>query len=76
MLVPGSSGRYPLFDPGPFDGKGIYLRLDKSVQLGKIKDGRLLAGDRNLFDTGPDTVWGDDVPDVKAPRYANHANRP
>ena len=34
------------------------------------EDGRvLLPGTLTLFERGPDTVWGDEVPDVRAPEW-------
>ncbi len=68
-LVPGSGGADPRFNPEPYEGQAIYLRVDQSVEQGAIDDsGKVpIPESRTLFETGPGTVWGEDVPDVRAP---------
>jgi len=54
----------------PFSHR-IYLRIDQAVKKNPIDDSGkvILPGqNRTLFDTGPDTVWDTDTPDVKAPK--------
>ena len=48
------------FDPDPFDGKAIYLKIDNSVSQIRVKD----DGTSTLFTTGTDTVWGTDAPTI------------
>lgn len=66
-----SGGSDPLFDEDPFEGQYIYLTPDGAVSGGKIgKDGRPLAKGRagGLFGPGENSVFGNDIPDVKMPR--------
>lgn len=67
-----SGGSDPVFDDGPFAGVYIYLTPDGSVSGGKISpDGKPIAPGRGaggLFGEGKDSIFEDDVPDVKAPR--------
>jgi type II secretory pathway pseudopilin PulG len=67
-----SGGSDPVFDEGPFAGQYIYLTPDGAVSGGKInKDGKPIARGRGaggLFGAGKDSIFEDDVPDVKAPR--------
>jgi len=66
-------GSDPVFDDNPYSGDYVYLKGDNSVSTGKLsKDGSgkaLLKGQgrTTLFSTGPDSVWEDDEPEVKAP---------
>ena len=66
-----SGGSDPVFDDGPFAGQYIYLTPDGAVSGGKInKDGKPVAPGRGaggLFGGGKDSVFGDDIPDVKEP---------
>ena len=51
------------FWPKPFQQKAVLLRLDNSVEAPLIRstDGRVSVGNgKTIFDTGSDTVWGDD----------------
>jgi len=52
-----------------YGGRGVYLRIDQSVKQGQINESgeMLLPGGGHLFGTGAGTMWGDDVPDVRAP---------
>lgn len=71
-LEVGAGGQDPDFDRQPYAGLGIYLRLDQSVQHGRIDpETRELPCPQStctLFQAGPGTIWGGDEPDVKAPR--------
>jgi len=71
-LAYGARGRNPAFNLQRFDGKGVYLLNDLSVHQSCIDHDTckmfLPNGTRTLFETGPSTVWGDDIPDVKPPR--------
>lgn len=63
-IIPGTDR----FDPKPFDGKAIILRIDNSVTSVRInEDGHAVLGGKTLFDTGEDTVWGQNVPDIRYP---------
>jgi hypothetical protein len=55
--------------PKPYNDRSVYLRIDQSVKQNQIgEEGRiLLPGHLTLFERGPDTVWGEDVPEVVAP---------
>jgi len=69
-LKPNSGGSNPEFNNRPYDGKAVYLRIDQAVKQNRIDDsGKVgIPGNRTLFDTGPDSVWDTDNPDVKAPK--------
>ncbi len=63
-IIPGTDR----FDPKPFDGKAVVLRVDNSATSLYInEDGYALVGEKTLFETGEDTVWGQNVPDVRYP---------
>ncbi|MFC7337957.1 hypothetical protein ACFQY0_12265 [Haloferula chungangensis] len=58
------------FWPKPHGEKAVILRLDNSVEAPLIRkaDGKVSVGHgKTLFDTGPDTVWGDAVIDLRHP---------
>ena len=64
------------FKRDPYDGKAVALRLDGSVQTLRLKkatgggntDGEaLIGGGKTLFQTGQDSVWGDDNPVLAYP---------
>ncbi|MGC6466424.1 MAG: type II secretion system protein [Akkermansiaceae bacterium] len=65
-------GSDPVFDPKPFAEQYIYLTPDGAVSGGKIsKEGVPIAkgrGKGGLFGGGKDSVFGEDIPDVKEPR--------
>jgi prepilin-type N-terminal cleavage/methylation domain-containing protein len=68
-----SRGDDPEFNPNPYNSRAVYLRIDQSVKQNQIgtdsnKGKVLLPGSKTLFETGEDTVWDQDQPDVKAPR--------
>ena len=53
-IIPGTDR----FDPKPFDGKAVVLRMDNSVtSLSINEDGYAMVGEKTLFETGEDTVW-------------------
>lgn len=62
-------GRDPRFDPEVYNGHFVYGRVDGSVRQGKIADdGTPIPIDGvPLFQSGPGTVWGDQIPVVKMP---------
>jgi type II secretory pathway pseudopilin PulG len=64
-IIPGTKK----FDPKPFDGKAVILRVDNSVTSMNInKDGYAVYGNKTLFETGEDTVWGNnEIPDIRYP---------
>jgi hypothetical protein len=65
-VIPGTDR----FDPKPFDGKAVILRIDNSVaSLNINKDGHAVfyGGKTTLFETGEGTVWGQNVPDIRYP---------
>jgi hypothetical protein len=64
-IIPGTNR----FDPKPFDGKVVVLRIDNSVvSLNINKDGYVIHdGGKTLFDAGEDTVWKGKVPDIRYP---------
>jgi len=69
-LMPGSGGADTEFNHRPYDGVAVYLRLDLAVKSGRINEFgkvRLPENRHTLFETGPDTVWGDKMPDVRPP---------
>ncbi len=63
-IIPGTDR----FDPKPFDGKAVVLRMDNSVTSLRInEDGYAMLGGKTLFELGGDTVWGQNVPDIRYP---------
>lgn len=60
-----------LADREPFDGRAVYLRLDSSVQQKRInEEGHIMVNqNQHLFQTGPDTRWGDKRPKFHHPLY-------
>lgn len=62
-LIPGTTR----FDPKPFDGKAIILRLDSSARAETIdKSGRVIVNGMDLFDPRQ-PFWHGKVPDIKWP---------
>lgn len=55
-----------IFDPSPYDGKGVVLRIDGAVkQMLLSKEFKAKMGDGTLFsETGTDSVWGGDYKKV------------
>ena len=69
-LRPGSGGADPEFNKKPYGGRAVYLRLDQSVKLTWINDADKVVipgSNRTLFETGPATAWGAEVPEVHPP---------
>lgn len=63
-IIPGTDR----FDPKPFDGRAIILRMDNSVSSLQInKDGHAVLGGKTVFENGEDTVWGQHAPDIRYP---------
>jgi len=51
------------FNPDPYDGKAVVLRIDGAVKqllLKKTTKKAKIGGGKTLFETGDDTVWGTD----------------
>ena len=70
-LEKNSGGSNPQFNDNPYNGKGVYLRIDQSVKQNAIDATDktiLLPGNLHLFQTGPDTIWDDENPFVLAPK--------
>jgi prepilin-type N-terminal cleavage/methylation domain-containing protein len=66
-----SGGSNPQFNDNPYNGRGVYLRIDQSVKQNQIDETDktiLLPGNLHLFETGEDTVWDQDNPFVQAPK--------
>lgn len=59
------------FDPDPFDGRAVVLRMDNSVaaiQIRKTDKQITLGGGNTLLKTGEATVWGTgSTPTIRAP---------
>ncbi len=58
------------FDPGPYGGKAVILRLDNSVEAPIIREtdnNVTIGGGRTLQKNGKGTVWGSVEPVLKAP---------
>jgi len=62
-------GSEPVFDPKPYNDKMVYFKADGSVAEARINDDgqAALKKGRTLFSTGEDSVWEDDIPDVRVP---------
>lgn len=62
------------FDPDPFDGKAVVLRIDgsakaESIVRGETNKGKVSVGNsQTLLSTGTNSVWGDTTPVVAAPK--------
>ena len=54
------TGKGTKFDPEPFGGKAIVLRIDGSVKMYEIdKNGEVvLENGKELFENGVNTIWG------------------
>ena len=62
-MIPGTDR----FDPKPFDGKAVVLRLDISVSSYRIdKDGHVMIDGRNMMDPHH-PIWGDHAPAIAWP---------
>lgn len=62
-LIPGTTK----FDPKPFGGKAVILRVDCSVQMLPIEgDGRVLEKGVELL-SKEHPVWGGEAPDIRYP---------
>lgn len=60
-LIPGTTR----FDPRPFNGRALILRVDKSISCPKIdRSGRVMVGGKDLFDPAQ-PFWGGKAPDIK-----------
>jgi prepilin-type N-terminal cleavage/methylation domain-containing protein len=63
------NGKTPTFDPAPYDGKYVYGTVDGAAHLGDIspKGVATSQGRTSLFEQGRDSLFGEDVPVLKAP---------
>lgn len=63
------SGENPTFDDSPYDGKFVYGAIDGSSKTGEISDKGIAKskGRESLFEQGRDSLFGSDVPVIKAP---------
>ncbi|GAA5482773.1 type II secretion system protein [Haloferula sargassicola] len=58
------------FDPGPYGGKAVILRLDNSVEAPPIREDNnmvMIGGGKTLQKNGQGSVWGNVNPVMKAP---------
>ena len=64
-----TAGENPTFDPLPYQGYYVYGAVDGSGKQGKISPtGQALSKDRtHLFQTGPNSLFGSEIPVVKPP---------
>lgn len=66
------------FDPDVYARNGVVLRLDQSASIGSIRPSdkkMIVGGGKTLLQTGPDTVWGNDLnPEIKAPQKTAGSN--
>ena len=55
------------FDPKPFDGNAVFLRMDCSVTSLKIvKDGRACSGGIDIL-SPENPIWDGKAPDIRYP---------
>jgi hypothetical protein len=68
-LKEGQGERGAIVDHEVYGGRGVYIRIDQSVKQGPVNESgeMLMPGGQHLFQTGRDTMWGTDVPEVRAP---------
>lgn len=64
-----STGENPKFDASPYDGKYVYGAVDGAGRMGDIDDKGVATskGRSSLFEQGRDSLFGSDVPIIKAP---------
>jgi prepilin-type N-terminal cleavage/methylation domain-containing protein len=62
-------GENPTFDGGPYADKYVYGAVDGSGKVGEVgQEGQAKSKGRDsIFQTGTDSLFGDDIPVVKAP---------
>jgi hypothetical protein len=62
-VIPGTTR----FDPEPFDGKAVFLRIDCSVTSMNIrKDGHVLYEGTDIL-SPENPIWGGTEPDIRYP---------
>jgi len=57
-----TGGAEAIFNPSPFDNRGVYLRVDGSAREERINpnDNKVkIGGGKTLFQSGEGTVWGE-----------------
>ena len=68
-----TNGENPTFDGNPYADQYVYGAVDGSGKLGKIgREGQATSKGRDsLFQTGTDSLFGDEIPVIKAPTGIN-----
>lgn len=68
LLLAPMTGKGVKFDPKPYNGKAVVLRIDGSVQTYQIdaNGDAILKNGKKLFEGGADTVWGEKGFDTKS----------
>lgn len=68
LLLAPMTGKGFKFDPEPYNGKAIVLRIDGSVKIYQIDANGdvVLPNGKKLFEGGKDTVWGEKGLDAKS----------
>ncbi len=61
-IIPGTTK----FDPKPFNGRAIILRIDQSVSLLRIRNGHAIMGTEDLL-SPKHPIWNGKVPDIRYP---------
>lgn len=62
-LIPGTKQ----YDPKPFNGKAVFLRIDNSATSLPIqKDGRVLPGGIDIL-SAENPIWDGKAPDIRYP---------
>ncbi len=72
-----SNGEIPTFNPEPYQDYYVYGAVDGSGKQGKISPrGHAMSKDRaHLFQTGSDSLFGDEIPIIKMPRQASSPSK-
>lgn len=72
LLCAPMTGKGVKFDPKPFGGKAVVLRLDGAVKTYEIdeKGDVVLPNGKKLFENGEGTVWGEAGFDLKKLKHA------
>ncbi len=68
-----SGGENPIFDGNPYADYYVYGAVDGSGKQGKVgKEGQAMSKGRDsLFQTGTDSLFGDEIPIIKTPTGIN-----
>lgn len=67
VLCAPMTGKGFKFDPKPYNGKAIVLRIDGAVKIYTIDENgdAVSATGKKIFEGGKDSVWGEKGPDIK-----------